>query len=283
MSAMVDQYGVVGHPVAHSWSPFIHTMFAKQTGQSLVYRLHDVDPEGFRAYVHEFAASGGRGLNVTVPHKLAAVGLATQLEPRAYRAGAVNTLTFVDRDVIGDNTDGAGLVRDLTENLGVVLANRRILIAGAGGAVRGVVGPLLETGPVELVVAGRTAERAEALAAEFADLGPVRGCGLEELSLGTFDLVINATSAGLSGEVPPIAHEAISATTTCYDMGYAKGDTPFVRWARERGCERALQGWGMLVEQAAESFAIWRGVRPETAPVLALLLAPPPPPPSVPR
>jgi len=267
----LDQYGVIGHPVAHSWSPFIHGLFARETGQALAYRLHDVPPERFEEYVLDFAARGGRGLNVTVPHKLAAARLATELSPRAARAAAANTLTFVETRILGDNTDGAGLVRDLTLNLGLTIANRRILIAGAGGAARGVLGPLIELEPIELAIAARSAERAQALARDSADLGAVRGCGLDELGLGSFDLVINATSAGLAGEVPAIPAEAIGRSTTCYDMGYSRSDTAFVRWAREHGCERAVQGWGMLVEQAAESFLIWRGIRPDTASVRALL------------
>jgi shikimate dehydrogenase len=271
MNESVDRYGVVGHPIAHSWSPFIHTLFARQTGQLLVYRMHDVAPESFWRFVHEFAAQAGRGLNVTLPHKLAAAELAHHVSARASVARAVNTLTFANDRILGDNTDGVGLVRDLCDNHGLQIARRRILIAGAGGAARGVLAPLLELQPVEIVVASRNAERARTLVTDFASLGPVRGCGLDDLSLGSFDLVINATSAGLSGEVPPIPADAISAATTCYDMAYAKTPTAFIRWARERGCERAVAGWGMLVEQAAESFSIWRGVRPQTAPVLEAL------------
>jgi shikimate dehydrogenase len=275
-SRPLDEYGVIGHPVAHSWSPFIHGMFARETGQALAYRLHDVPPDRFREHVLRFAASGGRGLNVTVPHKLAAAALAGELTPRAKRAGAVNTLILDREPMLGDNTDGAGLVRDLRDNLGLTVAKRRVLLAGAGGAARGVLAPLLELGPVEVVIASRAAERARALAADFAALGPVRGCAFDELLLGSFDLILNATSASLSGEVPAVPDAAVGAATVCYDMAYAKTDTPFVRWARERGCARAAQGWGMLVEQAAESFQIWRGVRPDTAPVLALLPRPDP-------
>lgn len=273
MSEALDQYGVVGHPVGHSWSPFIHSMFARQTGQQLTYRMYDVTPERFRAHVLEFATSGGRGLNVTIPHKLAAAQLANEVSERARIAGAANTLTFACGLIIADNTDGAGLVRDLTANLGLTLQSRRILLAGAGGAARGVVGPLLAQSPVELVIAGRNAQRARALAAEFASLGPVNGCGLEDVSLGSFDLIVNATSASLSGDVPRLPDTAVGAVTTCYDMAYSRGQTPFVRWALDRGCARAVQGWGMLVEQAAESFEIWRGVRPDTAPVLSMLAA----------
>ena len=272
MNAPPDQYGVVGHPVAHSWSPFIHGMFARQTGETLVYRLHDVRPEDFRSHVLDFFSRGGRGLNITVPHKVAAADLANELTPRAERAGAVNTLMLKrDNRLLGDNTDGAGLVHDLRDNLSVELGGRRVLIVGAGGATRGVVAPLLVLRPAELVVANRTAERAQAFVADFADLGPVRGCGFEEIGADPYDVVINATSASLSGEVPAIPASAVRAETVCYDMAYSRSETPFLKWAREHGCERALQGWGMLVEQAAESFQLWHGVRPQTAPVLTAL------------
>lgn len=272
VNAPPDQYGVIGHPVAHSWSPFIHGMFARQTGEHLVYRLHDVPPESFRNYVLEFFSRGGRGLNVTVPHKIAAADLANELTPRAERARAVNTLMLKrDNRLLGDNTDGAGLVHDLRDNLGVELASRRVLIVGAGGATRGVIAPLLVLRPAELVIANRTAERAQAFAADFADLGAVRGCGFDGLGEEGYDLVINATSASLSGELPAIPPNVIGSHTVCYDMAYGRQETPFLRWSREQGCARALQGWGMLVEQAAESFHLWRGVRPLTAPVLEAL------------
>jgi len=272
VNAPPDQYGVVGHPVAHSWSPFIHGMFARQTGEDLVYRLHDVTPEDFRTYVLAFFEGGGRGLNVTVPHKLAAADLANELTPRAERAGAVNTLMLKrDNRLLGDNTDGAGLVHDLRDNLSVQLGGGRVLIVGAGGATRGVVAPLLVLQPAELVVANRTPERAREFAAAFADLGRIRGCGFDEIGADGYDVVINATSASLSGEVPAIPDTAIRPQTVCYDMAYSRSETAFLKWARERGCARALQGWGMLVEQAAESFQLWRGVRPQTAPVLAAL------------
>jgi shikimate dehydrogenase len=272
VNAQPDQYGVVGHPVAHSWSPFIHGMFARQTGEDLVYRLHDVTPEDFRGYVLAFFERGGRGLNVTVPHKLAAAELANELTPRAERAGAVNTLMLKrDNRLLGDNTDGAGLVHDLRDNLAVEIGGRRVLIVGAGGATRGVVAPLLVLQPAELVVANRTPDRALEFAAAFADLGRIRGCGFDEIGEGSYDIVINATSASLSGEVPAIPESVIHPDTVCYDMAYSRNETAFLKWARERGCSRALQGWGMLVEQAAESFQLWRGVRPQTAPVLAAL------------
>ncbi|HKZ74987.1 MAG TPA: shikimate dehydrogenase, partial [Steroidobacteraceae bacterium] len=265
MSPQTDQYGVVGHPVSHSWSPFIHALFARQTGQPIVYRLFDVAPADFRGRVLEFFTHGGRGLNITLPHKLAAAELANELTPRAERAGAVNTLAIRDgNQLLGDNTDGIGLVRDLRDNFGIAIADRRVLLIGAGGAARGVLGPLLALDPAELVVANRTVERARQLAADFDDLGPVTGRGFGELAPAAFDLVVNATAAGLSGDVPDITAGVIGPETVCYDIAYGRAETPFVRWAIERGCARAEQGWGMLVEQAAESFELWRGVRPET-------------------
>jgi shikimate dehydrogenase len=269
-----DRYGVVGHPVAHSRSPFIHGIFARQTEQDLVYRLYDVGPDDFDEFCTQFFGSGGRGLNVTVPHKAAAAAFADELTPRAGRAGAVNTLAKREDGLLGDNTDGAGLVRDLVLNLGLTLERARILILGAGGATRGILAPLLEQEPEEIVIGNRTAERAQGLAGIFGDLGSVRGCGFDELPRRPFDLILNATSAGLSGAMPRITTAVVSGVTTCYDLSYGKGATPFVSWARDNGCAQAVEGWGMLVEQAAESFELWRGVRPETAPVLSLLAGP---------
>jgi shikimate dehydrogenase len=269
---MTDRYGVVGHPIGHSWSPFIHGLFARDTGQSLSYRLFDFTPEEFEPRVREFFASGGSGLNITVPHKIAAVELASQLTTRTAHAGAVNTLALQkDGTLLGDNTDGAGLIRDLCDNLGLVIIRRRILIIGAGGATRGVIAPLLALEPAELIVANRTAERARDMAGAFARLGPVQGVGFQDVSGRPFDLVINATSASLTGELPAVSASIIGPETVCYDMAYGKTDTPFMQWALKRGCARAIQGWGMLVEQAAESFRVWRGVKPSTASVLTAL------------
>jgi shikimate dehydrogenase len=266
------QYGVVGHPISHSWSPFIHGLFAKQTDQALVYRLYDITPEDFRFQVLEFFTRGGRGLNVTVPHKEAAADIANALTERADRAGAVNTLIMnEDHTLLGDNTDGHGLVTDLRKNLGLKVTNERVLILGAGGATRGVCEPLLALGPTELVIANRSPERAVNLASLFQDLGPIRGCGFEDVGDEPFDIVINATAAGLSGSVPNVAGTIIASHSVCYDMSYSKSATPFVTWSIEQGCARAHKGWGMLVEQAAESFTLWRGVRPDTEPVLAAL------------
>ncbi len=271
MSAEIDQYGVIGFPVSHSLSPFIHGMFARETGQAMSYRLFEVPPEDFAARVAEFFAAGGRGLNVTLPHKVAAVEVAAELTARAAHAAAVNTLAVKGDHLLGDNTDGAGLVRDLCDNLGLVITHRRLLIIGAGGATRGILAPLLGLEPTRVVIANRTPERAEALAAAFADLGATQGLGFENIDPEPFDLVINATSASLSGEIPPVPEAVLGPQTVCYDLAYGRSATAFVRWAHGRGCARAFQGLGMLVEQAAESFRLWRGVRPSTARVLDAL------------
>ena len=267
-----DQYGVVGHPVAHSWSPFIHGLFSRETGQAMTYRLYDFAPDAFHERVREFFRQGGRGLNITLPHKIAAVDVADDLTARAAHAAAVNTFAVRnDGTILGDNTDGTGLVRDLCDNQGIVITHRRILMIGAGGAARGVLAPLLALSPAEITIANRTPERAEALAKAFAKLGKTQGVGFRYIAGGAYDLIINATSASLSGDIPAIPPAVVGPDTVCYDMAYGKTDTPFVRWALKLGCARALQGWGMLVEQAAESFRIWRGVRPATAPVLEAL------------
>ncbi len=267
-----DQYGVVGHPVAHSLSPFIHAMFARQTGQSLSYRLFDFGPEALQERIAAFFAEGGRGLNITLPYKMAAVERADELTSRAQHAGAVNTLAMrKDGTILGDNTDGVGLTQDLCVNQHVVVTRRRVLIIGAGGAVRGVLAPLFALAPEVVVIANRTADRAKALAAAFAQMGDVQGVGFRYIAGGPYDLVINATSASLTGEIPDVPVAVIGPETFCYDMAYGKGDTPFVSWCMELGCRAAASGWGMLVEQAAESFRLWRGVRPLTGPVLAAL------------
>lgn len=267
-----DRYGVVGFPVQHSWSPFIHAMFAKQTGQAMTYNRMEVAPDSFVAEVQRFFEQGGKGLNVTLPHKQAARALVELCTPRAEMAGAVNTLMLQDGQLLGDNTDGAGLVTDLTRNLGLDLRDRRILLLGAGGAARGVVGPLLAAGPDYLEIANRNGERARELAREFHALGNVHGCEFAAATESAFDLVLNATAASLQDAVPPVPANAVTEQTLCYDMAYGLGDTAFTRWAKENGAGHAVTGWGMLVEQAAESFLLWRGVKPQTKPVLAAIL-----------
>jgi shikimate dehydrogenase len=271
MNTATDQYGVFGHPVGHSLSPFIHAMFARETGQQMSYRPFDVPPEEFNERARVFFKQGGRGLNITLPHKIAAVEAAHDLTPRATHAGAVNTLALQGNRLLGDNTDGAGLVQDLRQNQRLPLAKQRLLILGAGGATRGVLAPILELEPEIVVIANRTADRAAELAAAFAHLGATQGVGFEEIEGPPFDLIINATSASLSGEIPAIPQTTVGPRTVCYDLAYGKAANAFVQWSQAGGCARALQGLGMLVEQAAESFLLWRGVRPPTAHVLTVL------------
>jgi shikimate dehydrogenase len=263
-----DQYGVAGHPIAHSWSPFIHGMFAKASAQNLVYRLFDISPDNFRRDALRLFAGGLKGLNVTLPHKQAAAELVNELTPRAERARAVNTIAFFeDTSLLGDNTDGLGLTADLEKNLGLALADKRVLILGAGGAVRGVLGPLMERDLRAVVIANRTPDRARKLAKEFADMGEISGCGFSEVSGPPYDLIINATSVSLQGEMPQMPVGIVGEQSICYDMAYGRGHTPFTLWAKSLHAARTTKGWGMLVEQAAESFLLWRGIRPDTEPV----------------
>jgi shikimate dehydrogenase len=272
MNARLDQYAVAGNPIGHSKSPVIHTLFAEQTGQRLEYRAMLVEPGSFVGAVDEFRRAGGRGLNVTVPFKQDAWVYAEVLSPRAERAKAVNTLVFrEDGGVLGENTDGLGLVRDITVNHGGRVRGRHVLLLGAGGAARGVLQPLLAEQPRALVVANRTASKARELALLFGDLGQVSGCGFTELGDACFDLIINATSAGLNDAILPLPDRVVGEGVWCYDMMYGDRPTAFVRWAHRQGAAKVLDGLGMLVEQAAESFLLWRGIRPETSPVLAVL------------
>jgi shikimate dehydrogenase len=265
-------YGVFGNPIAHSKSPLIHRLFAEQTGQQISYEPLLAPLDGFAATVAAFFKTGS-GANVTVPFKEEAFALADQLSERAQRAKAVNTLIKLDDGrLLGDNTDGAGLVNDLLNNH-VKLTGKNILILGAGGAVRGVLEPLLAQNPAELCIANRTVEKAEQLAREFADLGPMTACGYDWIDVPV-DIIINGTSASLSGQLPPLANTLVKAGhTLCYDMMYSKHTTIFNQWAQEQGAVCTLDGLGMLVEQAAEAFYLWTGIRPDPAPVLQQLRA----------
>jgi shikimate dehydrogenase len=263
----IDHYAVIGNPVAHSKSPRIHAEFARQTGQDMTYTALLAPLDGFAATVQGFIASGGRGANVTVPFKEQAWQLATRRSPRAEAAGAVNTLRFDGTEIFGENTDGAGLVRDLETNLGFPVTGMRVLLLGAGGAARGVILPLLERQPARLLIANRTATKAKSLAGQFGCMG----AGYDELGNDTFSLVINATSAGLDEAALPLPRSVFAPGALAYEMLYGR-ETPFMRQARAAHA-RVADGLGMLVEQAAESFLLWRGVRPETAPVLRTLRA----------
>lgn len=261
----------MGNPIGHSKSPLIHTLFAEQTGQALSYEAILVPLGGFADAVDRFRVEGGKGLNITVPFKQDAWQLATERSTRAERAGAVNTLSIDHARLVGDNTDGVGLVRDLAVNHKVAIKNRRVLLLGAGGAARGVISPLLELAPKNITIANRTPGKALDLARLFEDLGDIQGCGFPDLAGKTCDIVINATAAGLDGRVPELPEGIIGSSTVCYDMMYCNEPTAFVRYAQRQGATRAIDGLGMLVEQAAESFFIWRGVRPDTAPVMRAL------------
>lgn len=268
-------YAVMGHPVAHSKSPTIHHAFAKQCGIALEYRAIEVQPGRFTEAVQAFRDQGGAGLNITVPFKLEAYALADRCSARAEHAGAVNTLRFeADGMLYGDNTDGIGLVCDLVVNLRAQLAGRRVLIVGAGGAVRGILGPILEEGVARLQLANRTPRKAKELATVFAALGDISASGLDGLGSENFDIVINATAASLQGEVPSLPASIFAPGALAYDLMYGDTPTAFMQWAQRHGAARVSDGLGMLVEQAAESFLLWHGCRPETAPVIASLRAP---------
>jgi shikimate dehydrogenase len=264
---MSDKYCVIGNPVAHSKSPEIHAAFARQTGQDIVYERCLAPLDGFAATVQRLIDEGYKGANVTVPFKLEAHAIATRLADRAEAAGAVNTLVFGGGEIVGDNTDGPGLVADIVRNAGVPLAGKRVLLLGAGGAARGVMLPILQQGPREIVIANRTRATADELAARFAGHGAaVLACGFEDIA-APFDVVINATSASLSSAMPPVPAAAFCQGTLALDMMYGNKPTPFMDFAAAHGAT-TRDGLGMLVEQAAEAFAIWRGVRPETANLL---------------
>ena len=274
---MTDRYVVIGNPIAHSKSPQIHAAFAQQTGQDLTYERLLAPLDGFAATLGAFARDGGKGANVTVPFKLEAFALADERSERALRAGACNTLARRGAGWFGDNTDGVGVVRDLAVNLGVTLEGRELLVLGAGGAARGILGPLLATRPGSLAICNRTLAKAQELAALFADAGPIRAQSIADAAR-RFEVVIDATSAQLGRSAADAAASELpwpasvfAPGALAYDLKYSTEPTPFLIWARKHGAARAVDGLGMLIEQAAESFLLWRGVRPDTAPVFQLL------------
>jgi shikimate dehydrogenase len=268
---MSERYAVIGNPVAHSQSPFIHAEFARVENRSIRYERLQAALDRFVDVVSAFAKTGGCGLNVTLPFKGEAVRYATELSERARVAQAVNTLTFRDGAVLGDNTDGVGLVRDIVDNLDFPIADKHVLILGAGGAVRGVLGPLLEEHPASMTIANRTLIKAEALVHHFAPLGVCRAVSYEQLDGQHFDIVINGTSSSLNNELPPIPHGLFTARTLAYDMVYSSGLTMFLQRAQSENAGMLADGLGMLVEQAAESFYLWHGVKPETRKVTNML------------
>jgi len=268
---MTDRYAVIGNPIAQSKSPQIHRAFAQQLGQDLTYEAILAPRDGFAVVIAAFRKSGGLGMNVTVPFKLEAFALAAERTERADEAGAVNTLKFDGLAILGDNTDGLGLVHDIRDRLGFEIRGKRVLLMGAGGAARGVVLPLLREQPASLAIANRTVEKAIALGRHFASFGRVEAGDYAHLAGRSFDLIINATSASLSGEVPPLPPGAFADGSLAYDMVYGDEQTRFMQHAAERGAAHLADGLGMLVAQAAESFLLWRGVRPDIRPVLAML------------
>ncbi|WP_288378642.1 shikimate dehydrogenase [uncultured Massilia sp.] len=264
---MTDKYCVIGNPIAHSKSPEIHPVYAAQTGQDLVYERCLAPLDGFEATVQRLVAEGYRGANVTLPFKLEAARVCTRLEERARAAGAVNTLSFVDGEIVGDNTDGPGLVADITRNAGVSIQGKRVLLLGAGGAARGALLPLIQQGPREIVIANRTVATAEGLAQDFGRYGiPITASGFADVE-GSFDIVINATAGSIAGDVPPVAPGVFGPDALALDMMYGNQPTVFMEFAARHGAG-VRDGLGMLVEQAAEAFAIWRGVRPDTSTVM---------------
>ena len=267
---MTDRYSVIGNPVAHSRSPDLHTAFARQTSQDIEYTRLLVPVDGFAAALGTFRDSGGLGASITVPFKEEAFRLADALSARARRAGAVNTVLLSPGRILGDNTDGAGLVSDLVQNLGIAIAGKRVLMVGAGGASRGALGPLLDQKPAAVVIANRTEARAAQLAAHFASEAAIAAVSFADLSGRHFDIVINATAASLAGVAPALPPGIYADGALAYDMMYSNSDTPFMAQARAQGA-RVADGLGMLVEQAAEAFLLWRGVRPATSAVLETL------------
>jgi len=270
MTQNIDRYAVFGNPIKHSKSPQIHALFAEQTGQSLSYTAELVEVGQFDQAIKDFILNNGKGLNITVPFKEDAWKCATKHSERALRAGAVNTLIVrQDGSLYGDTTDGIGLVRDLIQNHNIQIKDKDILLIGAGGAVRGVLEALLEQQPSSLLIANRTKQKAVQLAKDFSDLGQLNGCGLDEINEMSFDIIINGTSASLQGELPLLPGSLFRKNSSCsYDMMYAAQATPFMQWSADNGATKVFDGLGMLVEQAAESFYIWRNVRPETKPVI---------------
>ena len=275
---MTDQYAVIGNPIGHTKSPLIHGIFAQATRQDLHYSAIEgpVEPQGaFAGVVRAFAASGGKGINVTAPFKLDAFAMSDERSERASLAGAANALKFEGGRILADNFDGIGLVRDIEINLGLPMAGKRVLMLGAGGAARGALLPFLAAGPAEMVIANRDVDKARALSGDVAGCGPLTACGYADLvAMGRFDLVVNATSASLVGDLPPVPPSVFCPAGAAYELAYGKRLTPFLRLARNAGVRSVADGVGMLVEQAAEAFAWWRGVRPETATVIERLTVP---------
>jgi len=268
---MTEHYAVIGNPISHSKSPLIHTEFAQQTKQDLDYITREIPLDDLTAGLKQLQAEGFKGINITVPFKEQAWQIVDRKSEHATRAGAINTIVFNDDgSLYGDNTDGIGLCRDLVDNHHIELKAKRILLLGAGGAARGVIEPLLSYQPAALVIANRTASKAEGLAQLYQDFGNISGGGFADLST-SFDVIINATAASLQGEVPPLPDNILNDNASCYDMMYSNTDTAFITWAKQQGAAKTIDGLGMLAEQAAEAFRLWRGVKPETKTIIDMI------------
>jgi shikimate dehydrogenase len=271
---MTDRYAVFGNPLSHTKSPLIHMTFARETGEDIDYGKIEAPLDGFGAGVETFRGAGGRGINITAPFKLEAYALASRRMPRAEHAGAANCLKFEGGEVVAENFDGIGLVRDIQNNLGIPLAGKRVLMLGAGGAARGAVVPLLDAGPGRLTIVNRTRSRADALQHQFARFGAVDVRNNDDVGSPNYDVILNATSASLCGELPHFSAAAVARGSLVYEFAYGKGLTPFLQFARTAGAGRMADGVGMLVEQAAEAFEWWRGKRPDTRALIADLTIP---------
>lgn len=271
---MTDRYAVIGNPIGHTKSPFIHSHFASLTGQDLSYSAIEGSVEGFVETVRDFFSAGGKGMNVTAPFKLQAFEMADELSDRARLAGAVNALKFENGRMYAENFDGIGLLNDIQRNLGQPLQGKRVVLLGAGGAARGALLPFLQAGPAELVVCNRTHEKAEGLASQFASHGSIRAATVEQLAGQPFDIVINATSASLKSEMPEVPPSIFEQASLAYELAYGKGKTPFLQAAEQAGAKQLADGVGMLVEQAAEAFVWWRGIRPDTAELIREMTIP---------
>ncbi|MDB2544606.1 shikimate dehydrogenase [Woeseiaceae bacterium] len=267
-----EQYGVLGDPISHSQSPAIHNLFASQLHQTINYKAFHVIQNELKKFITEYKKKGGKGLNVTLPHKTAVMEYIDEISPRAAKAGAVNTLIFDENKIIGDNTDGIGLINDLENNFHQNIKNKNILIIGAGGASRGIINPLMEKEPSSLTIANRTASKANQLVSRFQQYLNIDACGIDALKpKQPYDIIINATSSAITSTSIDFPCFIIAKNTICYDLSYGSSPTQFMLWAMENGAECAIQGWGMLIEQAAESYLIWKKIRPDTSAILKQL------------
>ena len=264
-----EKYGVIGDPISHSRSPEIHKLFAQQFNEKIDYNKYHIKADNLKQFIIDFHSSGGRGLNITLPHKMSAMNSVSVLSPNAIQAKAINTIYFNGNEIIGDNTDGIGLIADLRNNFQVEIKNKKILILGAGGAVRGIIGSLIKENPSHIEIANRTISHAEKISKDFSNEASIKTCTIEELNeKGNFDLIINAISFDTNNKDIALSKNIISKSSICYDLSYNSSPTQFMLWAMKNGANFAIQGWGMLIEQAAESYLIWKKIRPDTSAIL---------------